>query len=53
VYQNDSTLKPKSINILNETDKGIFVTGLNDEEIVITQEVFNYTDTTKYKIILK
>ncbi len=53
VYQNDSTLKPKSIDILNETDKGIFVTGLNDEEIVITQEVFNYTDTTKYKIILK
>jgi len=54
IYQKqDSTLKLKTITILNENEKGVFVNGLNDGEIVITQEVFNYTDTTKYNLIIK
>lgn len=53
VYQSDSTLKPKSIQILNKNDDGTFVSGLNDGETVIIQEVFNYTDTSKFKVILK
>jgi multidrug efflux pump subunit AcrA (membrane-fusion protein) len=53
IYQADSTLKPKNIQVLNENDKGIFVSGLNDGETVIVQEVFNYTDTSKFKVILK
>jgi hypothetical protein len=53
IYQTDSTLKPKNIQVLNENDKGVFVSGLNDGETVIVQEVFNYTDTSKFKVILK
>ncbi len=53
IYQPDSTLKPKSVQILNKNDKGYFITGLNDGETVIIQEVFSYTDTSKFKVILK
>jgi len=53
IYQVDSTLKPKNIQVLNENDKGIFISGLNDGETVIIQEIFNYTDTSKFKVILK
>lgn len=53
IYQADSTLKPKNIQVLNENDKGIFISGLNDGETVILQEIFNYTDTSKFKVILK
>lgn len=53
IYQADSTFKPKNIQVLNENDKGIFISGLNDGETVILQEIFNYTDTSKFKVILK
>ena len=53
IYQADSTLKSKTIQVLNENNNGMFVTGLNDGETVIVQEVFNYTDTSKFKVILK
>jgi hypothetical protein len=49
----DSLLRKKPILILNENENGAFVSGLNDEEIVIIQEVVNFSDSTKYGVILK
>jgi len=51
--QTDSLLRKKPIQILNENENGAFVTGLKDKEIVIQQEVLNFSDTTKYGIIIK
>lgn len=49
----DSLLQRKSIQILNENESGAFVSGLSDNEMVITQEVVNFKDSTKYAIIIK
>ncbi len=49
----DSLLRKKPILILNENETGAFVSGLNDDEIVIIQEVVNFSDSTKYGVILK
>lgn len=51
--QKDSVLFKKPIVVLNENEEGAFVSGLNSNEIVIIQEVLNYTDSTKYGISLK
>lgn len=49
----DSTLSSKSIQIANKNSDGVFVKGLKENVIVITQEVLNYTDTSKYKVLVK
>ncbi len=49
----DSTITPKSIKIADTNEKGHFIKGLSDNTIVITQEVRNYTDTTKYQVLMK
>lgn len=49
----DSMLYQKPITILNENLKGVFVSGLNDNDILITQEVLNHQDSTKYIVIIK
>lgn len=51
--QKDSTLAQKSVTTVHENEEGIFISGLNEGEIVINQEVLNYTDTTKYSTTLK
>lgn len=49
----DSLIHQKQISILNEDVSGTFVSGLTDGEIVITQEVLNHQDSTKYNVIIK
>lgn len=49
----DSTLSLKEVVVLDKNQDGVFVSGLNDEEIVITQEVLNYSDSTKYGVLIK
>lgn len=49
----DSSLTKKGISVLNENPEGIFVTGLANDDIVITQEVKNYIDTLKYGVIIE
>lgn len=49
----DSLLRKKTIQILNENENGAFVSGLNDGETVVIQEVINFSDTLKYGITLK
>lgn len=51
--QTDSLLRKKPIQVINQNEDGIFVGGLNDGEIIVTQEVLNYNDTLKYGINLK
>lgn len=51
--KSDSLLTKKPILLLNENEEGAFVSGLDDNEIVVIQEVVNYSDSTKYGIILK
>jgi membrane fusion protein, multidrug efflux system len=49
----DSLLHKKTVQVINEDETGAFVTGLADRDVVILQEVLNYSDTTKYGIILE
>ena len=49
----DSLLQYKSISVLNEDATGSFVSGLTDGDIIITQEVLNHQDSTKYSVIIK
>lgn len=49
----DSTLTEKDVIVLDENEKGIFASGLSDDQIVITQEVRNYTSSTKYDVLIK
>lgn len=49
----DSLIRPKQIAILNEDVSGSFISGLDDGEIIITQEVLNHQDSTKYNVIIK
>ena len=49
----DSTLYAKVISRLNENENGVFVSGLSNGDILITQEVLNYTDSSKYTVIVK
>ncbi|MCG8577332.1 MAG: HlyD family efflux transporter periplasmic adaptor subunit [Flavobacteriales bacterium] len=49
----DSSLKKQTVQVLNENEKGVFVSGLKDDQYVIIQEVMNYSDTLKYGIILR
>ncbi|MBI3133778.1 MAG: efflux RND transporter periplasmic adaptor subunit [Bacteroidetes bacterium] len=49
----DSLLYKKPIQILNENELGAFVSGLQDNETVVIQEVTNYSDSTRFAIILK
>ena len=49
----DSTLYAKVISSLNENENGVFVLGLANGDILITQEVLNYTDSSKYTVIVK
>ena len=49
----DSTLYAKVISSLNENENGVFVSGLTNGDILITQEVLNYTDSSKYTVIVK
>ncbi|MEO9532633.1 MAG: HlyD family efflux transporter periplasmic adaptor subunit [Crocinitomicaceae bacterium] len=49
----DSTLNPKQITVLDINEIGVFVSGLDDSEVIITQEVLNYTDSTKYSVVLR
>lgn len=51
--KSDSLLRKKPVQLLNENENGAFVSGLNDRDIVIMQEVVNYSDSTKYGIIIK
>ncbi|MEZ4922102.1 MAG: HlyD family efflux transporter periplasmic adaptor subunit [Crocinitomicaceae bacterium] len=49
----DSTLSIKPVMILNKNEFGVFVSGLNDNEIVIAKDVPGYTDSTKYDVLIK
>lgn len=49
----DSSLTLRKVNVLNISEDGAFVTGLEDNSLVISQEVLNYTDTTKYQVLIK
>lgn len=49
----DSLLQNRTVQILNENENGAFVSGLKDSEIVILHEVLNFTDSTKYGIVIK
>lgn len=49
----DSTISSKPVSVLDENEHGVFVSGLKDKQIVITQEVSSYTDSTKYGIVLR
>jgi membrane fusion protein (multidrug efflux system) len=51
--KSDSTLNPTTIEILNENDQGVFVRGLKNKEVIIIQEVSNYSDSSKYEVLLK
>jgi membrane fusion protein (multidrug efflux system) len=51
--KSDSTISPKEVVVLNQSEKGAFISGLNDNDIVITKEVLGYTDTTKYSVLIK
>ncbi len=49
----DSLIRQKQISILNEDVSGTFISGLTDGEIIITQEILNHQDATKYNVIIK
>jgi multidrug efflux pump subunit AcrA (membrane-fusion protein) len=49
----DSVLQKKEVVVLNENEKGVFITGLRNKEVVIVQEVLHYTDSTKYDVLVK
>jgi membrane fusion protein, multidrug efflux system len=49
----DSSLIVSPVQIVTIDDEGAFVKGLKDKSIVITQEVLNFTDTSKYQILIK
>lgn len=49
----DSTLTQREVFILDENEQGLFITGLKNKEVVITQEVLNYSDSTKYDVLIK
>ncbi len=49
----DSTLSEKEIVVLDKNQEGVFVSGLAPKETVITQEVLNFTDSTKYGVLIK
>jgi multidrug efflux pump subunit AcrA (membrane-fusion protein) len=46
-------ISPTKVNILDENETGVFVAGLDEESVVITQEIRNYSDTSKYEVIIK
>ena len=49
----DSSLSIYPVQVVDADAEGIFVTGLEDNTVVVTQEVLNYTDTSKYQILIK
>lgn len=49
----DSSLHKQEIQIIDSNDEGVFVNGLKNKSIVITQEVLNFTDTSKYQILIR
>lgn len=49
----DSTLTPREISVLNTNQKGVFIADLPENSVVITQEVLNFTDTSKFKVLIK
>lgn len=49
----DSSLSRFPIQLIDANDEGLFVRGIPNQSIVITQEVLNYTDTSKYQIVIK
>ena len=49
----DSTLTLKPVSEVHENDEGVFITGLNANEVIIKQEVLNYSDTTQYGVIFE
>jgi hypothetical protein len=49
----DSTLVPREISVLNTNQKGVFIADLPENSVVITQEVLNFTDTSKFKVLIK
>lgn len=49
----DSSLTITPIQVLNSNQEGVFISGLKDQSIVITQEVLNYTDTSKYQVLIQ
>ncbi|UKN03093.1 HlyD family efflux transporter periplasmic adaptor subunit [Paracrocinitomix mangrovi] len=51
--KSDSTLSTRTVSVLNENNKGLFINGVDNNEIVITQEVRNYNSTTKYGVLIK
>lgn len=49
----DSSLSIHPIQVIDADADGVFVKGLEDKTVVITQQVLNYTDTSKYQILIK
>ncbi|MDG1915796.1 MAG: HlyD family efflux transporter periplasmic adaptor subunit [Crocinitomix sp.] len=49
----DSILRLQPVTVLNSNTNGMFVQGLKNNSTVITQEVLNYTDTTKYQVLIR
>ncbi|MEX1000487.1 MAG: HlyD family efflux transporter periplasmic adaptor subunit [Crocinitomicaceae bacterium] len=49
----DSSLSRKKVNVLNKNESGVFVSGLENGETAIIQEVLNYSDTLKYGVLVQ
>lgn len=49
----DSTLSKQEVAVLDKNQDGYFVSGLKNKQVVITQEVMNYNDSTKYGVLIK
>lgn len=49
----DSLLTRREVQISNSNEQGVFIKGLKNNQVVITQEVLNYTDTSKYTVLIQ
>lgn len=49
----DSLLIEQPVTIYDTNDEGVFVKGIKDNSIVIVQEVLNFTDSSKYQVLIK
>lgn len=48
----DSSLTKQAVQVLNTNESGTFVQGLKNNVIVVTQEVLNNTDSSKFQVLI-
>lgn len=48
----DSTLHKRPVIIADVNEEGYFIKGLEENGILVAQTISNYTDTTKYQVLL-